>query len=64
VELAIGLACLERKYLPAVRNLTNPCLEEVCFVRKATELQGNTMLLQTFGFGGQNSALVVRLWQE
>jgi 3-oxoacyl-[acyl-carrier-protein] synthase II len=63
VELAIGLACMERNYLPAIRNLSNPCREEVNFVRKAMEPQGNTMLLQNFGFGGQNSALVVKLWQ-
>ena len=64
VELAIGIACMERKYLPAIRNLTDPCLKDVCFIRKAMEIQGDTMLLQNFGLGGQNGALVVRLWRE
>jgi len=64
VELAVGLACMGRKYLPAIRNLTHPCLGEIDFVQEAKELQGNTMLLQNFGFGGQNSALVVKLWRE
>lgn len=64
VELAIGLAALERNHLPEIRNLREPCSGNINFVRKAQEVQAETMLLQNFGFGGQNSALVVRLWRE
>jgi 3-oxoacyl-[acyl-carrier-protein] synthase II len=64
VELAIGLACMERSYLPEIRNLREPCAGNITFVREAREVQTETMLLQNFGFGGQNGALVVRLWRE
>jgi len=64
VELALGLAAMERNYLPEIRNLEEPCAENINFVRTAREAQTETMLLQNFGFGGQNGALVVRLWRE
>ncbi len=64
VELAIGLASMERNYLPEIRNLKEPCAGNINFVRAAKEMRTETMLLQNFGFGGQNGALVVRLWRE
>jgi 3-oxoacyl-[acyl-carrier-protein] synthase II len=64
VELAIGLAAMENGYLPEIRNLREPCAGNVNFVREAREVQTETMLIQNFGFGGQNGALVVRLWRQ
>jgi 3-oxoacyl-[acyl-carrier-protein] synthase II len=64
VELAIGLACMEHGTLPEIRNLKQPCLEGINFVQAAKTLATHTMLLENFGFGGQNSALVVRLWKD
>ena len=64
VELAIGLAAMERNHLPEIRNLKEPCAGNINFAREAKEMQTETMLLQNFGFGGQNGALVVRLWRE
>jgi len=64
VELAIGLAAMARNHLPEIRNLKEPCAGNINFVREAKEMPTETMLLQNFGFGGQNGALVVRLWRE
>jgi 3-oxoacyl-[acyl-carrier-protein] synthase II len=60
VELALCLTCMKHRYLPEVRNLETPCHPKVHFVRKAFEMDIKTLLLQNFGFGGQNSALVVK----
>lgn len=64
VELAIGLACMESGYLPAIRNLKEPCRTDINLVQTAKDLSTQTMLLENFGFGGQNSALVVKRWKE
>lgn len=63
VELAIMLAAARRNLLPPIRNLQSPCSEKLHFVHEARSLPGATGLLENFGFGGQNAALLVRLWQ-
>lgn len=66
IELGILLAMLNKGFIPPVRNLTVPCSDKINFVTDQTEHSDSTMpptiLLENFGFGGQNSALVVRLW--
>ena len=62
VELGILLALLSKGIIPPVRNLTAPCSEQLHFVTETMSLPVSTLLLESFGFGGQNSALVVRLW--
>lgn len=66
VELGILLSLLNKGLIPSVRNLTDPCSEKINFVTELTKLPDSvihpTLLLENFGFGGQNSALVVRLW--
>ncbi|WP_027361774.1 beta-ketoacyl-[acyl-carrier-protein] synthase family protein [Halodesulfovibrio aestuarii] len=66
VELSILLASLSKGVVPPVRNLTTPCSDKINFVTERTDFSGtnmlSTILLENFGFGGQNSALVVRLW--
>ena len=66
VELGILLALLNNGLIPPVRNLTAPCSDKINFVTELTKLPDSaihpTILLENFGFGGQNSALVVRLW--
>jgi 3-oxoacyl-[acyl-carrier-protein] synthase II len=64
VELAIGLACLEHGFLPEIRNLREPCPCGLNFVQSAKNESLETMLLENFGFGGQNAALVVKKWSE
>lgn len=63
VELAVMLASARHNLLPPIRNLQTPCSEKLDFVRHARPLPGATGLLENFGFGGQNAALLVRLWQ-
>jgi 3-oxoacyl-[acyl-carrier-protein] synthase II len=62
VELAISLACMENRYLPAIRNLKAPCRRDLNFVREGRNDATGSILLENFGFGGQNSALVVKTW--
>lgn len=64
VELAISLACIREGFLPEIRNLRKPCREDINFVRTPTAVPFSTMVLENFGFGGQNSALVVSKWSE
>ena len=60
LELAVVLACLKNNYLPEIRNLNEPCHGGINFVRKGTAYSAETVLLENFGFGGQNSALIIK----
>jgi 3-oxoacyl-[acyl-carrier-protein] synthase II len=60
LELAVLLACLKHNYLPGIRNLQNPCHGELNFVRQGTACTVKTVLMENFGFGGQNSALIIK----
>ncbi len=64
VELAIGLSLMKKGILPAVRNLKDPSSPYLNFTAENREISFNTLLLQNFGFGGQNAALVVKKWRE
>jgi len=64
VELAFCIILLKSSYLPEIRNLKEPCYDSLNFVRKGTNRQPGTILLENFGFGGQNSALVIKPWIE
>lgn len=64
VELGIVLSCLETNYWPQVKNLTQTCNETVNFVKKPVSLSPETILLENFGFGGQNAALVIKKWND
>ena len=64
VELAIGLSLMKKGILPAVRNLEDPSSPYLNFTAENREISFNTLLLQNFGFGGQNAALVVKKWRE
>jgi 3-oxoacyl-[acyl-carrier-protein] synthase II len=60
LELAMSLTCMRAGYLPEIRNLKDPCRKGVNFVSEGKYLSFKTVLIENFGFGGQNSALVVR----
>ena len=62
VELALCLTALKQGMLPQIRNLNSPCHPGVKFVRRTFFGQLHTILLENFGFGGQNAALVIRTW--
>ncbi len=64
LELAVTLACMRYCYLPGIRNLNEPCDSEISFVRKGIDKVFGTVLLENFGFGGQNSALIVKKYDE
>lgn len=60
MELAISLGCMKHNYLPPIRNLNSPCHSRINFVREARDFAFETVLLENFGFGGQNSVLIVK----
>jgi 3-oxoacyl-[acyl-carrier-protein] synthase II len=62
VELALCLLCSENRLFPGIRNLkqsVGPCLDMLTSSRNMTP---RYILLENFGFGGQNSAVVVKPW--
>ncbi len=64
VETAITLLCMKNSFIPKIRNLKKPCAPDINLVLENREEQTNLALIQSFGFGGQNSALVVRKWKK
>jgi len=60
LELAMTLTCMKNNYIPEIRNLDDPCHSRLNFVSEALEHAADTVLLENFGFGGQNSALIIR----
>ncbi len=63
-ELGVILSCMQLGYIPQIRNLENPCNEDVFFLTDASKHRPDRVLLQNFGFGGQNSALVIERWKQ
>lgn len=60
LELALCLAGMHDNYIPAVRNLENPIHPTVNFLREGTQCSYDTVMIENFGFGGQNSVLIVK----
>jgi 3-oxoacyl-[acyl-carrier-protein] synthase II len=60
LELALSLVCMKEGYLPEIRNMEEPCRKEINFVRNGGVFSFGTCIIENFGFGGQNSALVVK----
>jgi 3-oxoacyl-[acyl-carrier-protein] synthase II len=51
---------MKEGYLPEIRNMEVPCSREINFVRNGEDLSFDTCIIENFGFGGQNSAIVVK----
>ena len=63
VELALSLCSLASGNWPKIRNLEAPCNLNLNYVLGDANPVGDSILLQNFGFGGQNAALVIKRWQ-
>ncbi|MFH2091941.1 MAG: beta-ketoacyl-[acyl-carrier-protein] synthase family protein, partial [Pseudomonadota bacterium] len=63
VELALVLCLMNQSFLPQIVNLKTPISQDLNFVTQNMDQAFNTVLLENFGFGGQNGALVVKKWQ-
>jgi 3-oxoacyl-[acyl-carrier-protein] synthase II len=63
VELAICLIALQTGVWPEIRNLKAPCHVGLNYLRGKKNISPDVLLVQNFGFGGQNAALVVRSWK-
>lgn len=64
VETAITLLCMKNNFIPKIRNLKHPCDADINLVMENSNAQLNLSMMQSFGFGGQNSALVIRKWKD
>ena len=67
LETVVCLWAAAAGFLPRVCNLEEPLAADLPFVTEQTDWQGRRLacgLVENFGFGGQNAALVLRLWQE
>jgi 3-oxoacyl-[acyl-carrier-protein] synthase II len=63
VELALCLCALRTGIWPWIRNLDTPCNPRLNYLRSGDRFTApENLLLQNFGFGGQNAALVIRPW--
>ena len=60
LELSICLACLQNSFLPEIRNLKEPCHPKLNAIIKGRKSVFNTVLIENFGFGGQNCALIIQ----
>jgi 3-oxoacyl-[acyl-carrier-protein] synthase II len=60
VELALSLICMQENYIPEIRNLKDPCCGKINFVRNGGTFSFGTCIIENFGFGGQNVALIVK----
>lgn len=62
VELAISLFCAKERFVPAIRNIQDPCADAGFVAGDSARLSPGAILMENFGFGGQNCAMVVRPW--
>ena len=64
LELAVCLICMRNNFIPGIRNLDEPCNKNLNFVRKHENIIFDNVLLENFGFGGQNSALIIKSYNK
>jgi 3-oxoacyl-[acyl-carrier-protein] synthase II len=64
MDLGLCLMGMQTGTWPGIRNLETPCNNQLNYLRFGTHAGLRTILLQNFGFGGQNAALVIRKWIE
>ena len=62
VELALCLACAQTGMFPGIRHLERPASPALNVMTGPRQLAPTSILFENFGFGGQNSALVVEPW--
>jgi 3-oxoacyl-[acyl-carrier-protein] synthase II len=62
-ELTVCLACMKHSFIPEIRNLSQPCHPHVNFANASSNESFKTFLLENFGFGGQNCAIIVTQFQ-
>lgn len=62
VELALCLCFLKEKIFPGIRNLHDPLAPDLNFLTGLVPMAPRSLVLENFGFGGQNCALVVKPW--
>ncbi|MGZ6238125.1 MAG: beta-ketoacyl-[acyl-carrier-protein] synthase family protein, partial [Syntrophales bacterium] len=64
MELALSLICMQENYVPEIRNMKEPCRRKINFVRNGGTSSFDTCIIENFGFGGQNAALIVKRGED
>jgi 3-oxoacyl-[acyl-carrier-protein] synthase II len=64
MELGLCLVGMLTGTWAGIRNLDAPCHSHLNYLRPGISACPGTVLLQNFGFGGQNAALVIQSWTE
>lgn len=64
MELALSLICMQENYVPEIRNMKEPCRRKINFVRNGGTSSFGTCVIENFGFGGQNGALILKSCEE
>jgi 3-oxoacyl-[acyl-carrier-protein] synthase II len=59
-ELGLTLICLKNNFWPHIRNLSQPINPNIKFLQENLNSPAEIVLLQNFGFGGQNCAMVIQ----
>ncbi len=63
-ELALGLVCAAEGVFPAIANLEDPIDTQLPLLRTPMILRPRNLLLQSFGFGGQNACLGLKVFAD
>lgn len=63
-ELSILLHCLNAGITPGINNYTNSLNHNINLLTNHTSHLPKNILLESFGFGGQNAALVLKIWDN
>jgi 3-oxoacyl-[acyl-carrier-protein] synthase II len=61
VEMAIGIMAMKNKLIPGIRNLKSPRDKNLNFLFSNLSGSFKNAIFQSFGFGGQNAAVVVKI---
>ena len=64
IELALTILCMKKSFFPKIRLLDDPCNENLNFIYKNLEFSPENLIIENFGFGGQNAVLAIKKWKE
>ncbi len=60
-EIALGIFCLRNTIVPKIRNLKDPRDKGLNFVFENLSEKLNIAIFESFGFGGQNAAITLKI---
>ena len=64
IEAGVCLMALRDQMVPCTRNLKNPITDMIDFIPESKKADLQYVMSNSFGFGGTNSCLIFKKWQE